>query len=227
MLDERDRQHIADAVARAETNCTGEISCVLAEEASHYREVPLGWAALAALVLPPLGLVLGFKPLALAEMISGWAAAQAAETEREILLALSAYAVVQAVLFAVVALIVSIPAVRRALTPSFLKQHRTGQSARHHFAALAARLGADTPYVLIYASRRDRRVEIVASEAAYRATGDTPWRDAANVLTASLRDGRAGEGFVRAVEICGAALARHFPPNGEKHNALPDTLLET
>lgn len=228
MLDERDRQHIADAVARAETNCSGEISCVLAEEVSHYREVPLGWAALAALVLPPLGLMLGFKPLALAEMVSGWAAAQAAETEREILLALSAYAVVQAVLFAAVALIVSIPAVRRALTPAFLKRHRTSQSARHHFAALAARLGPDTPYVLIYASRRDRRVEIVASKAAHRATGETPWRDAANVLTASLREGRAGEGFVRAVEICGAALARHFSPNGgEKRNALPDTLLET
>jgi putative membrane protein len=160
-------------------------------------------------------------------MVSGWAAAQSAQTEREILLALSAYAVVQAVLFAFVALIVSIPAVRRAATPAFLKRHRTGQSARHHFAALAARLGADTPYVLIYASRRDRRVEIVASEAAYRAAGGTPWQDATNVLTASLREGRAGDGFVRAVEICGAALARHFPPSGEKRNALPDTLLET
>jgi putative membrane protein len=170
---------------------------------------------------------LGFKPLALAEMVSGWAAAQSAATEREILLALSAYAVVQAALFAAVALIVSIPAVRRALTPAFLKRHRTGQSARHHFAALAARLGPDTPYVLIYASHRDRRVEIIASEAACRAEGDTPWRDAANVLTASLRQHRAGDGFVRAVEICGAALARHFPPAGEKRNALPDTVLET
>jgi putative membrane protein len=227
MLDETDRQRIADAVARAETNCSGEISCVMAEEASHYREVPLGWGALAALVLPPLGLVLGFEPLALAEMVSGWAAEQSAATEHQILLALSAYAVVQAVLFAVVALIVSIPAVRRALTPAFLKRHRTSQSARHHFAALAARLGPGTPYVLIYASRRDRRVEIVASEAAHRATSGEPWQDAANVLTASLREGRAGEGFVRAVDICGAALARHFPSNGEKRNDLPDTLLET
>ncbi len=54
-----------------------------------------------------------------------------------------------------------------------------------------------------------------------------PWHDAAQVLTAAMRDGRAGEGFVRAIEICGAALARHFPPSGEKRNAVPDTLLET
>jgi putative membrane protein len=227
MLDETDRQRIADAVARAETNCAGEISCVLAEEASRYREVPLGWGALAALILPPLALMLGFEPLALAETVSGWAAAQSEAAERQILLALSAYTVVQAVLFAAVALIVSVPAVRRALTPAFLKRHRTSQSAQHHFAALAARLGPDTPYVLIYASRRDRRVEIVASETAHRAAGGEPWQDAASVLTASLREGHAGDGYVRAVEICGAALARHFPPTGEKRNTLPDTLLES
>jgi len=227
MLNETDRRNIAGAVAHAEATSAGEISCVLAEEASHYREVPLGWAALAALVLPPLALILGFKPLALADMVSGWAAAQASATERDILLALSAYAVVQAVLFAVVALIVSLPAVRRALTPGFLKSHRVNQSAKHHYTALSARLGEGAPFVLIYASRRDRRVEIMASPSAHAAAGEAVWRDAANVLGASMREGRAGQGFVRAVEICGAALARHFPPNGDKHNALPDTLLET
>lgn len=227
MLSEQDRQHIADAVSRAEAGMSAEISCVLAGEASHYREVPLAWAALAALVLPPIGLVLGIKPLALAEMVSGWAAAQTAIVDHEILLALSAYAVVQVVLFAVVAFIVSIAPVRRALTPAFLKQHRTGQSARHHFAALSARLGQEYPYVLIYASRGDRRVELVASDAAHRAVGEAVWHDAAQVLTAGMRDGRAGEGFVRAIEICAAALARPFPPNGEKRNAVPDTLLET
>jgi len=227
MLTEQDRHLIADAVARAEADTSGEISCVLSGEASHYREVPLAWAALGALVLPPIGLVLGLRPLALAEMVSGWAAAQTAIMDREILLALSAYAVVQVVLFAAIGLIVSIPAVRRRFTPAFLKRHRTGQSARHHFAALSARLGTDYPYVLIYASRDDRRVEIVASDAAHRAVGQATWQDAAQVLTAAMRDGRAGEGFVRAIEICGAALARHFPPGPENRNAVPDTLLET
>lgn len=227
MLNEEDRRKIADAVSRAEANSAAEISCVLADEASHYREVPLAWAALAALVLPPLALILGFRPLAMAETISGWAAAQSSAAERDILLALSVYAVAQTVLFAITALIVSMPAVRRMLTPGFLKAHRVAQSARHHFLAHSARLGANYPFVLIYASRRDRRVEIVASPSAHDAVGEAVWRDAANVLGASMRQANAGEGFVRAVEICGAALARHFPPNGEKKNALPDTVLES
>jgi putative membrane protein len=227
MLSDDDRRNIADAVSRAEADSSAEISCMLAEEASHYREVPLGWGALAALVLPPLALILGFKPLALADMVSGWAAAQSSATANDILLALSSYAVVQVVLFAVVGLIVSIPAVRRVMTPGFLKSHRVAQSARHHYTSLGARLGGDQPFVLIYASRRDRRVEIVASPSAHRAVGETVWRDAAGALGAAMREARVADGFVRAVEICGAALARHFPPNGEKRNALPDALLES
>jgi putative membrane protein len=227
MLTETDRHAIASAVAQAETDSSAEISCMLAEEASHYREVPLAWAAFAALVLPPLALIFGFRPLALADRVSGWAAAQSLATERDIVLALSVYAMLQAVLFGVTALIVSLPAVRRRLTPGLLKAHRVGQSARHHYTALGARLGADHPFVLIYASRRDRRVEIVASPSAHRAVGEAVWHEAARTLGGSLRQGRAGEGFVRAVELCGAALARHFPPGPEKRNALPDTLLET
>jgi putative membrane protein len=227
MLNEQDRRHIAEAVTRAEAGTSGEISCLLTEEVSHYREVPLAWAALAALALPPLALALGFKPLLLADAVSGWAAAQEAVTQHEILLALSAYAVAQAVLFAVVALVVSVPLVRRALTPSFLKRHRANQSARHHFATLSARLSADTPFVLIFAARIDRRVEIVASDAAHRAVGEATWNEATRALSAAMREGRAGDGFVRAIDICGAALARQFPPTGAKSNTLPDTLLET
>lgn len=227
MLTDEDRRNIAAAVSRAEAESSAEISCVLAEEASHYREVPLAWAAIAALLLPPVALAFGFEPLALADMISGWAAAQSSTVDTDILLALSAYAVVQAVLFAAVAFVVSVPGVRRRLTPGFVKSHRVMQSARHHFLAQSARLGDGRPFVLIYASRRDRRVEILASPAAHKAVGESVWREAASVLGASMRERRAGEGFARAVEICGTQLARHFPPGEDRRNMLPDTLIET
>ncbi len=226
MLTQQDQQLIAETVACVEQATAGEISCVLAQEVSHYREIPIAWAALVALILPPIGLALGLRPLALAEMVSGWAAAQNAVADRDILMALSAYAIIQAVLFAAVALVVSMPTVRRALTPGFLKRHRVSQSARHHFAALGARTGTDRPHVLIYASRNDRMVEIIASESIHQAADQAAWRDAATALSQAMGAGRAGEGFVRAIEICGVALARHFPPTGEKRNALPDTLLE-
>jgi putative membrane protein len=224
-LSDDDRRAIADAVKQAEAGTSGGVCCVLTEEASQYREVPLAWAALVALALPPLALAFGLRPLALGEMVSGWAAAQTGAVARDVLLALVSYAVVQAVLFAVVALVVYIPAVRRALTPSFMKRHRVQHSARHHFVTLTARLGTGA-YVMIYASRLDRMVEIVVSEAAHKICDAAAWRQAADAIGAALKQDRTGEGFVSAIAICGAELSRHFPPSTDHPNRLPDTLIE-
>jgi len=220
-----DRQRIADAVARAETKTSGEVCCVLTEEASEYREVPLAWAALAALVLPPVALLFGFHPLALQEMVSGWAAEQSTDAAREVFLALGSYAIAQAILFAAVALIVSIPAVRRLMTPSFVKRHRVRRMARHHFATLVARL-AEGAYAMIYVSRFDRMVEIVVSESAGKACDDAAWHKAASTLGEALGRDQAGDGFVAAIGICGTELAAHFPPGAGKENRLPDSLIE-
>ena len=62
MLSEGDHKRIARAIAQAESKTTGEIFCVLAHEVSRYREVPLVWAALAALLLPPLAGAGGAAP---------------------------------------------------------------------------------------------------------------------------------------------------------------------
>ena len=43
---------------------------MLAHEVSRYREVPLVWAAVAALVVPPLLVLAGLQRLALADIFS-------------------------------------------------------------------------------------------------------------------------------------------------------------
>lgn len=222
-LSSDDRQRIAEAVAQAETKTSGEVCCVLTEEASEYREVPLAWAALVALVLPPAALALGVRPLVLGEIVSGWAAQQS--TAREVLLALGSYAIGQAVLFAIIAFVVSIPAVRRFMTPSFVKRHRVRRMAQHHFATLVARL-AEGAYAMIYVSRFDRMVEIVVSESAGKACDAAAWHKAASALGEALGRDQAGDGFVAAIGICGAELAKHFPPGEGKENRLPDSVID-
>jgi len=45
-------------------------------------------------------------------------------------------------------------------------------------------------------------------------------------LIAGIKDGRAGDGFVAAVEQCGAVLAEHFPPGALNRDELPNKLVE-
>ena len=215
MLTEADHKRIADAITKAESKSAGEIFCVLAHEVSHYREVPLVYASLAALLVPALAVVAGFDLF-----YSGWIEASLREM-------LTAYAVLQAVLFLSVAVIVAQPAVRRILTPRFLKRHRVRQVARHHFVASGARLSHAEPHILIYASLGDRQVELVAHEAIHRAVGQGPWDGAVAALVQAMQDGHPAEGFVRAIEICGEALAAHFPGDGHPRNLLPNDILET
>ena len=49
MLSAIDKDRIEAAVRTAEAGTSGEIVCLLAQEVSNYREVPLAWAAAVAL----------------------------------------------------------------------------------------------------------------------------------------------------------------------------------
>lgn len=227
MLSQTDHQRVTAAIEAAEAKTSGEIFCVLAHEVSHYREVPLGWGAVAAFVVPPILVLSGLHRLAMADIFSSWSDESVRGVEGLILRALSAYTLVQAGLFVCVALIVSLPAVRRACTPGSLKQHRVRQVARHHFAAAGARLSRAEPHILIFASRSERKVELVAHKAIHDAVGDGPWNAAVAAVSEGMKTGKPADGFIRAIEICGGALAQHFPPQGPAKNKLPNTLLET
>lgn len=227
MLTEADHSRIAKAIGDAKSKSAGEIFCVLTHEVSRYREVPLAWAALAAFVLPPLFALAGLGEAMRTSLFSTWSDESARATTSLIFRALGGYTLLQAAIFLVVALVVAQPAVRRLLTPRFLKRHRVRQVARHHFAAAGAKLSRAEPHILIYASLGDRQVELVAHKAIHDAVGEGPWNAAVAAVAEGMKGNKPADGFVRAVEICGQALAAHFPASGPHSNFFPDDILET
>lgn len=222
-----DSDRIAAAVAEAEEGSTGEIICVVAGEVSTYRETPLVAGLVAALIIPPVALALGLHPLEAASIDGGWTVAQASALEGQVALGLSAYALAQAGLFAVVAGLVSIPAVRRALTPAFLKTGRVRKAARQQFSAVSARAVGSETGILIFVALVDRRVELVADAAIHAKVGETLWRKAAQVIGQAMKGGGdPTAGIVEAVGLCGAALREHFPAEGPTPNILSNRPLE-
>ena len=224
MLSEADHQSIAAAVGAAEARTTGEIVCILAREVSNYREVPLAFAAAASLIGPPLALLAGVPAEALTPWARDWSAGAAPGVS--LTRAVEAYGLLQVVLFAVVAGLASIPAVRRVLTPSPLKRHRVHRAALQQFLATGLHLEAGRTGVVIFASQHDRRVELLADDAIHEAVGDKVWNAAIAAVQDGMKRRHPAEGYIRAVELCGEALAAHFPSQGPHENTISDRLLE-
>jgi putative membrane protein len=141
----------------------------------------------------------------------GWTIAETSAQQAELAFALTGYAVVQLVLFGVVALVTSLAPVRRAVTPRFLKRHRVKKAAFHHFAAAHARAHESGAAVLIFVALVERQVEVLADAAIHAKVGEAVWRAAAAAVQEAMKAPDPTAGIVQAVGLCGEALKAHFP----------------
>ncbi len=210
MIDDAGHQRIVEAIDRIDQQSDGEIYCLIAAEASDYREVALAWAALAALLLPVAGVMLGISP----DMFlnGGWSVQGSSP---DLFHLLSLYALAQAIVFAVVALIASMPKLRLMLTPRFLKRSYVRKAARQHFVSTGIHLKKSQPHVLIFVSLGERQVEIMADDVIHAVTGSSVWEKARDVIIAGMTGADPAELLVRAVEIVGEPLIAHFPATPE------------
>jgi putative membrane protein len=203
MISDADRTRIADAIRAAESKTSGEIFCVLAHNAGAYRLVPIAWAAAIALIVP--------FPLI---MLTGWSA--------------QTIYIIQLVAFVLVSVGLSRASVRFFVTPRRMKRERAHAAAVRQFLAQGLQKTAGRTGVLIFAAAAERYVEIIADGGINAKVTQEVWDNAVAALIASIKDGRAGDGFVAAIEQCGAVLAEHFPvaPGTVNPDELPDKLVE-
>ena len=218
MYSKADHDRIHDAIEAAEARTSGEIFCVVAKESGAYREVPLAWAAIVALLAPPLALIVGFRPDAVVRAVSGltqggWVAGHAGALNSAVMAALIGYALVQLVLFILTLALVSIPPVRRVLTPGSVKHEHVHARAVEQFSHRLHQTSGRTG-VLIFASLAERRVEVIGDEDIHTKVGDAAWDGAVAAALAKIKTGDVASGLIEAVRLCGDALAAHFPPDG-------------
>jgi putative membrane protein len=201
MISQADHARVADAIRAAEAKTSGEIFCVIARQSSDYRLVPLAWAALIALATPAPLIYLTRWPAALIYLV-------------------------QLVVFVAAALALSLPAIRFHLVPRRAKHDRAHAEALRQFFAQGLHHTANRTGVLIFASVAERYAEIVADEGINAKVTGEVWDKAIAALIDGIRQGRAADGFIAAIERCGAVLAEHFPPGALAADELPNKLVE-
>jgi len=201
MISQADNQRIAAAIRAAEAKTSGEIYCVIAHACGGYHLVPIAWAALLAFAVP--------WPLI---HFTRWPA--------------GIIYLIQLAAFIAVALLLSLPMIRFRIVPRRRLHGRAHVVAMQQFLAQGIHLTEKRTGVLIFASAAERYAEIVADSGINAKVTPDAWAGAVAALVGAIKAGRPGDGFVAAIELCGAELARNFPPGELNPNELPDRVVE-
>jgi putative membrane protein len=201
MISEADNQRIVEAIRAAETRTSGEIYCVIAHACGGYHLVPIGWAALLACATP--------WPLI---HFTKWPA--------------GTIYLIQLATFIVVAAVLSLPVIRYYIVPKRRLYGRAHMVAMQQFLAQGIHLTEKRTGVLIFASVAEHYAEIVADSAINAKVSPEVWAGAIAAMISAMKDGRPGDGFIAAINLCGEQLARYFPPGALNPNELPDKVVE-
>ena len=200
MISDADRTRVSAAIRAAEARTAGEIFCVIAQHSSDYRLVPVAWAAAAALFVPLPSLYL-----------TAWSA--------------PVVYLLQIIAFLLGTFILSQPAIRFRIVPRKAMHDRAHAEAMRQFHVQGIDKTEHRTGVLIFASAAERYVEVVADSGINDKVSSDVWDDVVGVLVSAVKEGRPGDGFIAAIERCGAVLAEHFPPGTLNRDELPDKLL--
>jgi len=199
-ISDHDQARIGAAIAAAEKKTSGEIVAVLSGESASYLHVPFLWAALIALIVP--------WPLV---YFTWWPVQWIYLVQLSVFLAI---------------LLLTLPRrVRYALVPQSIKTERAHRRAVEQFLVQNLHTTAGRTGVLIYVSVAERYAEIIADTGIDSKVPNGTWQAIVEDLTSNIAAGRAGEGFVHAVERSGELLAQHFPPGTRDPNELPNHLI--
>jgi putative membrane protein len=194
-----DRKRIADAIRAAEAKTSGEIVCVLAQSSSSSAGMPMFLAAIGALVLP--WFLVGLTAMPVYRILS-----------------------LQVVAFlALIALFCWTP-VRVALMPRRARRAVAHRVAMEQFTIRGVARKHGRTGILIFVSLAERYARIIADEGISARVPQAQWQAAIDAMIAHMRDGRIADGFVEAIALCGAELARNFPRTEASRDELSDRI---
>lgn len=198
MISADDHTRITQAIRAAEEKTCGEIVCVLARGSSAYVHVAALWAAGLALVAPWLLL-----------LATQWS------VQRILLCQLG--------VFVIALLVLSLEPLRMRLVPRSVQRARAHREAMEQFFARGMTRTKAGCGVMIFVSLNEHYARIIADDGIAAKVRNEEWTEAVAALVEHMRRRDVANGFVAAIERCGAILAAKAPPTGERDD-LPDRL---
>lgn len=212
-LSEDEFLKIKTAVGETEQKTTGEIVIALTSESAHYAFWELLASVSAAAVV--FAIMLPFAPF-----ISEFSSRVLWQETTWILPAF--YGVT--IFFVIVAAfyVCNIPAIDRFVIPKKVQSASVSRRAFRAFAELGIHTTVEHSGILIFVSYLEHEVRIIADSGIAQKIPYDLWKLIADDLTSEIKNRRAIDGFLNAIEKCGELLSENFPAKNENPNELSD-----
>lgn len=206
-LSSLEKEAIASATREAERRSHGEIVTVIAPSSDAYHAVILLWSALVSLLVPGLFILLNkFQVIEYADLRIVY--------------------VTQLFVFLLLLALLHIPLILRWAIPAKLRRLYVQRAAQMQFYQHQLQHTQFRCGILLYVSLLERRVELLADKGINDRVAPTTWQLITDNFIEHVHRNEIKEGFVRAIEACGAVLAQHFPADDTTANELADELVE-
>jgi putative membrane protein len=202
LLSEEEKRAVAEAIKRAELTTSGEIVFALTDKSGRYPHADLQAALIGAIAAAAIYLALPV-PQSMGLLI--WT---------------------EIIGFALTLAVISHIPWRRWFISKKEMDECVQDSAFREFYASGLYQTRESNGVLIYLSCFERRVVVLGDKGIHAKMGDPHWNEVRDRIIRGIRQGQAVQGICAAVEICGQALARHFPRRPDDINELPDEVLD-
>jgi putative membrane protein len=213
-----EKQRLRAQIEAVEQRTRGELVTVIARQSDPYAYIPLLWAGVIALSLPPLIALAG--PW-LAELRGAWNT-----TPDAVSVDLVVLSIIQLTVFLLLSLAFRWLPLKMRVIPKSVRLRRAARTAREQFLAQGVHNTGDRCGVLIFVSVAEHYVEILADRAINEKVDQAAWDAIVAAFVAAVKQGEVAAGFEQAVQACGDLLATHFPAAPDSRNELPDHLIE-
>lgn len=185
-----EHQRIDGALTAAERSTGAHFALAVVPASDRYALFPLAWAAV--LALSATGVLALIKPA----------------------LTIGEGFLVDAGLFILFALLLDWRPLRLRIVPAATKRKHARALAHREFASRILADARRRNGVLFFVSLGERHVEVLADRETHARVPPGTWEKLVADFIAAVKADRLGDGFVAAIEACGAVLSEHYPRNG-------------
>ncbi len=200
-ITQSDQDKIKEAIRRVEQKTSGELVTVITRESDSYEFIPYMWAAIIALFGAAL-VVVAAPAVPLTFFVSG-----------------------QIVVFVLLTYLLRLPPLKHLFIPKSVGRKRARRFAREQFFAHNIHHTKNRSGILIYVSVAEHYVEILADQGINEKIDAAQWEAIVEQFVSDVKAKKTADGFLRAINACGALLGAHFPADPDDKNELPNHLI--